>query len=404
MVSNSYRVQLNRFSRNIRLFQTGIFFTGLGDGIILVIAQLYLISLGFTSSDLGAIFMLKFVGAALVAIPAGFLADRYGKTKILISSFILFSASALILLFYRSFELLGLSFLLFGLSDAGTVVLNPLYSSFFKSGEMDKAFGLLGFLNIIAISIGSLFGFIPPALVQTFGFTREVSYWILIFMAMIFYITRMSLYVLSSMKVPQEKRQDQKHSFRAKTLIAKFSLFTMLREAGYAIFFSLFPFYANTRFGIESDGLGSLFFLSWLFSALSNVTAARVSNRFGGLKTIIFSLTSSAFLYFIISLAPNFAWVSLIFLLRVSLANLSSPLISSLFMRLLPPEEKSTGNSFNLMAVMIGSAIGTWFGGRLMGEISLNSPIYIGSILHILCAILFYFLIGKYREKTNTNE
>ncbi|MBS7619809.1 MFS transporter [Candidatus Bathyarchaeota archaeon] len=399
MKSGSNQFRQNRFSRNARLFQAGTFMTGLGDGVILVIAQLYLISLGFDSSELGAIFMLKFTGTALISIPAGFLADRYGKTKILISSFILFSFSALILLFYRGLELLGLSFLLFGLSDAGTVVLNPLYSSFFESGEMDKAFGLLGFLNIIAISIGSLFGFIPPTLVQNFGFTREASYWLLILIAMIFYFTRMSLYVLSSIKIPQEKRPSQKLGLRTKTLITKFSLFAMLREAGYAAFFSLFPFYANTRFGVDSDGLGSLFFLSWIFSALSNVIAARVSNSFGALKTTIFSLALSAFLYFMISLAPNFIWVSLIFLLRVSLANLSSPLVSSLFMRLLPPEEKSTGNSFNLMAVMVGSAIGTWFGGRLMREVSLNSPIYIGSVLYFLCTVSFYFLIGGRGEK-----
>jgi len=398
-VKSGYDLERRRFYRNARLFQAGMFLSGLGDGIILVIAQLYLISLGFESSALGSILMLKFVGTALIAIPTGFLADKYGKTKILILSFLIFSSSALILLSNRSLELLGLSFLLFGLSDAGGVVLNPLYSSFFESAEMDKAFGFLGFLNIIALSVGSLFGFIPPILVQNFGFSRESSYWILILLAMIFYIIRMSLYILSSVNIPQEMRRKQRLDLRSKALIAKFSLFTMLREAGYAVLFNLFPFYVNTRFGVDSDGLGSLFFLSWLFSALSNVSAARVSKRLGALKTIIFSLASSSILYFTISLAPNFALVSFIFLLRVGLANLSSPLVSSIFMRLLPQEEKSTGNSFNLMAVMVGSAIGTWFGGRLMGEVSLNAPIYIGTALYLLCTISFYLFIGGRGEK-----
>lgn len=395
-------MQGKRLQRNVRLFQAGTFMGGLGDGIILVIAQLYLVSLGFKGSEIGAIFMLKPLGTGLVAIPAGFLADRYGKTRILILGFLIFSAGAVILLFNRSFEFLVLSFLLFGLSDAGTVVLSPLYSSFFESSEMDRAFGVLGFLNLIAISVGSLFGVIPPILVSSLALSREASYWAMILAAMFFYTSRMPLYLLSSMKVPQTMKTDRRLRITSKGLIAKFSLFTMLREAGYAVLFGLFPFYAYTRFGVESDTLGGLFFLSWIASALSNVTAARASQRFGALKTIIFSLGSSTILYLMISIAPSFGMVSLIFLLRVSLANISSPLVSSLFMRLLPPDEKSTGNSFNMIAVMTGNAIGTWLGGRLMSEVSLESPVYIGSALYLLCALSFYTLIGGGGEKVDS--
>lgn len=72
--------------------------------------------------------------------------------------------------------MLMFAFLLIGLSNATFVVLTPLYSSFFDKENMDKAFGLMGFLSIVTISIGSLMGFIPPMLAARHGFSLRSAY------------------------------------------------------------------------------------------------------------------------------------------------------------------------------------------------------------------------------------
>jgi len=384
----------NEVSTYAKLFLVGMVLSGFGDGIILVVGQLYLISLGFESAALGTMLMLKPVGTALVTILAGIIADRYSKAKVLFSGFSLFSFAMILLLTSTTIEMFGLAMLLIGLSDATFVVLGPLYSSFFGREDMDRAFGLHGFLNIVAVSMGSLTGFIPPMLVSNFGFSLQSSYWTLMLFATVFFFARMPFYLMSTRGTLELKsREAFRFTLRSKKVVAKFAMLTMLAQMGYGVFFNLFPFYVHKKFGAQSDALGVLFFISWFVSAGANITASKVSERLGTHKTIVTASLLCAPFYFAISLAPNLQWLSALFIVRLGLANISSPLVASLFMRLLHSEEKATANGIRMMMAMGGDTVATWLGGRFMEQISLDFSVCLGAGLYVSYALSFYFLL-----------
>jgi MFS family permease len=375
--------------------------SGLGDGILMVVAQLYFVSLGIESAALGTIFMLQFAATAVLTIPSGLLADRYGRFKVLTAGLFLFSAGMILFLTAKTIEVFGLSMILFGSSNATFVVLDPLYSFFFDDADMDRAFGLMTFLYTLSIAVGTLFGYIPPLLVGRLGQSLERSYWSLILVAMGFFLIRVPFVLFSTRGSiePNRKRSTKLH-LQSKSVVVKFSILNIIHQIGYNILFGLFPFYVNKKFGVGSDALGTLFFVSFFVSALANFLAPRASGKWGTLNTIILSFGLSAPFYFILSLAPNFKWLSTIYIIRRGIANLWSPLATSMFMKLLQPGEKATANSIILTTKKVSEASGNWLGGQIM-QTSLNTPFYMGTGLYIINAVLFYVLL---REGGKNND
>lgn len=365
--------------------------SGLGDGIANIVVQLYLVELGFNAGELGLAFMLKFAGTALVTIPAGYLADRYGRDRVLSIGFMLLTPGIILFIASRTMGLLILSLLLLGLSDATFVVLTPLYSSFFKEEDMDRAFSLEGFLSIASLSAGSLFGFIPPILVESLGLRVLDSYWGLLIIAASLYITRFPLFIYSIRSLERPRRGGGSR-LRSEDVVARFVLLTVIIHLGYGVFFNLLPYYAYRRFGAESGALGLLFSVSYIVSAVANFIAGRVSDRFGSLSIIVACFGLCAPVYLSISQAPSILWASIPILLRLGLANLASPLTTSLFMKLLEEGEKATANGIIITASMGSNAIATWLGGGLMDR-DLSLPIYLGSSLYALHASAFYLLM-----------
>ena len=83
----------------------------------------------------------------------------------------------------------------------------------------------------------------------------------------------------------------------------------------------------------------------------------------------------------------------------MGVANISSPLANSLFMKLLHVEEKATANSITTMASMGGQILAPKLGGQLIQQGSLDFPAYLGSGLYAIYAASYYLLLRNEKEK-----
>ena len=379
-----------------KLFLVGVVFNGIGNGIFNVVMQLYFASIGISSATLGSIFMMNALSAAILTIPMGVLADRYGKKRLMYICAGALIVAVPLLLLTKSVLMFRLAFLSIGVSNAAAVVFSPIYSSFFDKDEMDKAFGFFFALNIATISLGSLLGFIPPLLVGRFGFSLSFSYWSFLAFGAVFFVSQNFFYLLA-MKDYKESEARKGFSFNltSKDLVFKISLIQLLSAASVGVFFSLFPFYVNKKFGLESDALGGLFFVANLLSAGVQVLSSRVSNRLGSLRTIAVAFGLAAPFYLLIPLAPSFAWLSVFYVMRFGFATLAAPLLSSTLMKDLGDEEKATANSIRMMAMQGGGVIGPWLGGALMERVSLEFPAFVGGGLYAAMAALTFLMLRK---------
>lgn len=377
-----------------RLFLWGAVFNGLGNGIFNVILQLYLTSLGFTSSNLGSVFMMNAIGAAILTVPMGVLADRYGKKRIMLAGALAVALSVILILTSKSVLMFQLGFLLIGVSNATGVIISPLYSSFFEKDDLDKAFGLYGALNIATVSLGSLMGFIPPYLVDSYGFNLQSSYWLLLSLGAALFLSQFVFY-MSSMRGMREpvKGEGPKFMLQSRGLVAKFCIISILSSLSYGVFFSLFPYYVNKKFGIESDALGALFFTSNLVAAGAMAASSRISKRYGTLTTMVLSMGLAAPFYLLTPLAPSYLALSILYVGRVGIRVIADPLLNSVFMKNIGDDEKSTANSIRMMAMQGANVVGPWASGQLMDRTSMELPAYVGGGLYAALAVFTLVLL-----------
>jgi MFS family permease len=383
---------------NSKYFLFGGVVNGISNGVFNAVMQLYLASFGYGSQSLGQIFMMNALATTILTIPSGILADRYGKKNMIATGFISVFISMYLFFTANSVQTFAVSFLLIGVCNACCSVLTPLYSSFFKEDDMDQAFGLWGLLNIVSMSAGSLVGYVPDYLVSSFSLNLNDSYRIVMMCAASLFVLQFMFYLKSSLGVKETLSKGFKFNLKSKGVVLKICTISLLLNIAGGLLFSLFPYYINRKFGIASAGLGLLFFAANLLMAFSKGLAAAISKRLGSIKSIMMGTAISALFFLMMPLSPSFSILSIFYVLRQGSRFMSDPLITSMFMKALSEDEKSTANSIRMMAMNGGGVLSPIIGGTLM-EMNLDAPAYIGALLTLGIALTLPVLLRDIMKK-----
>jgi len=331
-------------------------------------------------------------------IPCGILADRIGKVKMILAGFAAVSLAMVSFFLAGSIEVFALSFALIGVSNAAATVFTPLYSSFFEKDDMDKAFGLYGLVNISAMSLGSLAGYVPPLRVNTLGISLNAAYRYTMVAAGSLFVLQYLFIYMSSLGIQEQLSRELRFNLKSKWLVLKICGIGLLANVAGGIMFSLFPYYVNQKFGVASAGLGTLFFVSNLAMALSKGTAASFAKRLGGMKSITFGIALSAVFLLLMPLSPSFGVLAVFYVLRMGTRFMSDPLITSMFMRSINEDEKSTANSLRMISMNGGGVVSPILGGALMEKVGLDTPAFISGALTLLVAALYPLLLRREAE------
>jgi len=391
-------VMPSHLDRNAKMFLSGAVINGVSNGVFNSVLQLYLASFGFDGQGLGTIIMMNALTATVLTIPCGILADRIGKRKMIFTGFTAVSLAMIFFFLAQSIEGFALSFAFIGVSNAAATVFTPLYSSFFKKDDMDKAFGLYGLINISAMSLGSLVGYVPPIMVDAFGISLKTAYRYTMVSAGALFVLQYVFIYLSSLGIKEQLSRELRFNLKSKWLVLKICGIGLLGNIAGGIMFSLFPYYVNQKYGVASAGLGTLFFISNLAMALSKGTAASFAKRLGGMKSITFGIAFSAVFLLLMPLSPSFGVLAVFYVLRMGTRFMSDPLITSMFMRSISEDEKSTANSLRMISMNGGGVVSPILGGAMMERVGLDTPAFIGGALTLLVAALYPLLLRREAE------
>jgi len=388
----------SRLDGNAKMFLSGAVANGVSNGVFNAVMQLYLASFGFDGQGLGTIFMMNALTATVLMIPCGVLADRVGKGKMILAGFAAVALSMLLFFTAENIAMFALSFAFIGVCNAAATVFTPLYSSFFEKADMDRAFGLYGLINISAMSLGSLAGYVPPLMVNTLNMGLHTAYkYTMLFAGSLFVVQYLFIY-MSSRGIEEQLSREIRFNLKSKWLVLKICGIGLLANVAGGIMFSLFPYYVNQKYGVASAGLGTLFFISNLAMALSKGAAASFAKRLGGMKSITFGIALSAVFLLLMPLSPSFGVLAVFYVLRMGTRFMSDPLITSMFMRSIGEDEKSTANSLRMISMNGGGVVSPILGGALMERVGLDTPAFIGGALTLLVAFLYPLLLRREAE------
>jgi len=158
-----YGRQFGRFQRNARLYLINNALSGVTAGILLVLYNLYLVSLGYEANFVGFVLFAVTIGAGIAIFPAGICVDRFSGKAILIWSNLLIGLAGIGQILFRQPVPLLVSGFLEGAAFAFTLVINAPFLTLNSSPEeRPHLFSMNISLGLITLVLGEVLGGVLP--------------------------------------------------------------------------------------------------------------------------------------------------------------------------------------------------------------------------------------------------
>ena len=395
--------------RNVYLL---LFFT-LGKGFQLTIATLnvnyYAHSLGYQPDFIGLLSAMPAIGALISAVPAGLLADRFGRKPVLIASAIftpLFLAG--IGLGTAPLWLLTCAFLQGMVSTAYWVTNLPLLTESTTEQQRVGVFALNSFLLLGVGAFGNLLGGAIPEIAASIlhispASTVALRYGVLA-AALSTFIFGLPLWFL------HEPKRQRVAAVQGKTevvstpkekwpvpLFAKLLIPDLLFTMGEGAVVALIQLYFILRFFLLPGALGIIFTISGLAGGIFSLTAPLFVRRWGKLRIITTVMYLSAPLMILIGFSPTL-WLAVVGeYTRSFMRTLIEPVYAAFAMEQVSDRYRATLSGFYAVTWSIGFSIGPTAAGWLQTNVNLSTSFVFGAICLSLSASLLLLFFGRRR-------
>jgi MFS family permease len=355
----------------------------------------YLSILGQPGELIGTLMLVSSFSSAILMIPCGVLADRYGRKPFLMVSAV-FSAVAFVMYFFvTDVVLFGVAESIKGLSWAMSWGTSGAFLSE-KASEKQRpyAFGLSSFGFAVGAVIGYLMGAVPDILTAVFGIASAYAIRIMYLATGLVAITSLLPLTL----VREEKRPVTRRKWVDITswkVVSWVALTNGLIGLGAGFIVPWFSYYFTLKFGVNLGDIGVVFAVSQVGMAAAYLIVPKMAEKVGSVRTIVYSQATSILVLVLISMSPTFTVASVLYLVRVILMNMTSPAFSSFFMGLLKAEERASGNSVVWASWNIGNALPRPVAGYIIDNVFLDANLYICAALYSVSTIIFFTVFAK---------
>jgi MFS family permease len=397
-----YRDAARSFSPAARRFLLSTLFAYSAFGIHQVLFNLYLVEGGFRESFVGRTLSMMGLGLAVAALPAGVLADRWGRRRCLIAGGIIDAAAlGLRALTIEPSLLLATSFVAgFGQSMIA-IAAAPFLTEHSGTRERTHLFSAYFALQLLAGVAGSLIGgWLPHALdaLALGGLDRFHAYRAtLVTGAVIEMASTLPLLLLrghSETPVVHERAERAQHVSRLYGIGA----FALLLGSGAGLVIPFMNLYFASRFQCSSAQIGVFFSLAQVSTALAALIGPALSRRFGRLRTAVGSqMLSIPFLVTLgfethLGLAVGAFWI------RATLMQAAMPLLMSFIMEALPPSLRARSTSLINLCWNVGWAASATLSGVVIQSFGYATPFSVCAVLYLAATVTFWLSFRNVTE------
>jgi MFS family permease len=392
------------FSIPARRFLLGEFLAWVGMGIFQVLFNLYLVQGHFQEAFVGRAVSLNALGVALLALPAGWMADRWGRRRIIVGGALVDGLAQLV----RATSLhpgaiLAGSFI----SGAGQAMLAiaaaPFIAEHSSPRERTHLFSAFFAAVLFAGVIGNILGgWIPPLLLRMPEGARPDllgAYRIALLIGAGFVLAgTMPLALLRGHVEKPTQHLDRRLQRADVRLLAPIALNSILIGIGAGLVIPFMNLYFARRFACSSAQIGSFFSAAQVVTAAASLLGPAIARRFGKLRTAVSSELLS--LPFLVTLgAERHLGIAVVaFLFRATLMQASTPLINAFVMDVLPPELRARSTSLNNLLWNLGWAMSATLAGAVIERFGYDVPFYCTAVLYAFAAGSFFLAFRGTRE------
>jgi MFS family permease len=391
-----YREAVGLFSRPARLLLVTELLAWICHGIFAVAFNLYLLEGGFRESFVGTAVSLNGLGMALASLPAGLLADRWGRRKCLILGAALDAAAQFARATFLDPEIILAGSFVAGVGQALlAIAAAPFMTEHSTPRERTHLFSTFFAATLLAGVIGSMMGGEIPALLGrlTGPFHADPLHafrgalWV---GALLNAAACLPLLRLGRLAEPAIARAGGGATRAERGKLVPIGLNAFLIGAGAGLVIPFMNLYFANRFGCSSSQIGVFFSLAAVFTATASLLGPALARRFGMLRTAVAAQVLS--LPFLVTLgAEDRLPVAVVaFWMRATLMQAATPLVQAFVMEALPQSLRARSTSLITLVWNCGWAFSATVSGIIIQRFGYHVPFYITAVLYATAATIFY--------------
>ncbi len=383
------------------------------DGFVSVLLPVYLTRLGFRDFHVGAIAAATLAGSAALTLLVGLVAHRFPRRRLLVQATVLMALTGVGFAFVHQFwPLMAIAFVGTLNPSAGDVsVILPLEQALLPQTVADRQrtslFARYSFVASLAGAVGALCSGIP-ALVATHHPTIEpkameamfLLYGAMGLVACFLYRTLSSAVELQSgSEKPSSPLGESK-----RRVYALSALFSLDAFGGGFIVQSLLALWLFNRFHLSVEATGTIFFWTGILSGLSYLAAASIAQRYGLIRTMVFTHLPSNVLLVLVPLMPNLPLALALLLARSALSQMDVPTRTSYVMAVVSPAERPAAASVTAVPRSLAASASPLLAGYLLGLTTFGWPLLLAGALKGTYDVLLLAMFAKIRPPEEASK
>lgn len=365
-------------------------------GFLNVLVPLYLVGLGVSVQTLGLLFTVSFGIGALLMMPAGYLADRFGRKPVWLAW------TGLVALWGLTFATIQDATILLAISalagigrgsggQAGPQApveqawIADLTSVSSRSQVLTRAAALAA----LGAAAGAFVSGVPTLL----GGNPELGQRILF--GVVAAAALFSSVLVWPLADPVRKLRRSRPAVRllsapTRALVWRQGLAAASNGMGSGFVNALLVVWLHRRFGVGASVIGPILAVSFLAQAAAAWFSAHVARRYGAIPTIVASRAGGALLMAAIGLAPTVGWAFVFQVARMVAVAFARPVRQTFSAGLYPSEERATANAVTGLARRLPSSASPVLAGQFLAEGLLELPFLLGAAFQLLSAWFYW--------------
>jgi MFS family permease len=354
-----------------------------GYGLASVVLVLYLSALGLADPVIGLLLTLTLLGDAAISLWLTTHADRVGRRRVLLAGAFLMCLAGVGFAATSALPVLVLAATIGVISPSGNevgpflAVEQASLSQTIADRARTRVFAWFNLTGSFATASGALVGGgIAGALIAS-GRAPLDAYRAVIVVYACLGLVLAALFWRVSARVEVEQAPDASvirrlGLHRSRGIVARLSaLFALDAFAGGLVVQSLVAYWFHLRFGADVAVLGAVFFGANLLAGISALAAARIAERIGLVRTMVFTHLPSNVLLAAVPLMPTLPLAIIVLLARFSISQMDVPTRQSYTMAVVDPDERSAAAGVTGIARSLGASVSPLLAVPLVGVASL---------------------------------
>ena len=394
---------------NAKCLLVGKALRSIADGYVSILLPAYLLELGLSAFQVGAVTTATLLGSAALTMLTGLITTRFGHRRPFIAASGLMIATGLAFSSLQAFWPLMLVAFIGTLnpSSGDVSIFLPLDHSLLSQSVADRhrtaLFAQYSLAGSLLGAVGTLLAGLPQLAVARLGATplhaMQAMFWLY---ALIGLCAGLAYYRLverprgSAATAPQSLGPSRSIVYRLA------ALFGVDAFGGGFFVQAILALWLFKRFHLSIAAAATLFFWTNLLMAASYLAAERIARRIGLVRTMVFTHLPSSLCLIAMPFVSSLAGVVALLLVRSLLSQMDVPTRSSYVMAVVTPPERAAAAAITSVPRSLASAISPTISGYLISLSSFGSPLLIGGLLKIAYDLILLIMFQHIRPPEET--